>query len=357
MKPQVRIGLLACSAIGAGALAFFLSASPAPTAASSSDPSGEAMPGQIPGWTQTFADDFTSPSTLSNYQVYSSSGPAPDGSGSCVASNHVGVTGGMLVIRGYKDPAGAVSHGCTDDANQWVTGGVKLTANSQTYGKYEVRMRVRQRAGSFLGRPLVAHHRHLAPRDRLHRRQWGVAPHGGHGHRALGHGCQPLSGQRHLAVNLSQWHTVGVEWTPGKIVYTMDGVPWATEANSNVSDVPMQLAVQTQAWQCNSAGTGWETCVDGTTPAEVDMEVDWIAVYAPAPHDVSEDGERLVSTDHQQPSRRAEPLMAPPNVRSVLYWHNQLATLSDLSSPTLAVAPILFSHASLPSRTFLNVHQ
>ena len=40
-----------------------------PSPASSSDPSGEAMPGQIPGWTQTFADDFTSPSTLSNYQV------------------------------------------------------------------------------------------------------------------------------------------------------------------------------------------------------------------------------------------------------------------------------------------------
>ena len=90
-----------------------------------------------------------------------------------------------------------------------------------------------------------------------------------------------------LAVNLSQWHTVGVEWTPGKIVYTMDGVPWATEANSNVSDVPMQLAVQTQAWQCNSAGTGWETCVDGTTPAEVDMDVDWIAVYALSPEPAS----------------------------------------------------------------------
>ena len=294
MKPQVRIGLLACSAIGAGALAFFLSASPAPTAASSSDPSGEAMPGQIPGWTQTFADDFTSPSTLSNYQVYSSSGPAPDGSGSCVASNHVGVTGGMLVIRGYKDPAGAVSHGCTDDANQWVTGGVKLTANSQTYGKYEVRMRVDNGQGVSLVALLwpttdtwppeidFTEDNGVSPRTvDTATEHWGTA-------------ANPSQVNDTLAVNLSQWHTVGVEWTPGKIVYTMDGVPWATEANSNVSDVPMQLAVQTQAWQCNSAGTGWETCVDGTTPAEVDMDVDWIAVYAPAPHDVSQEGARLV---------------------------------------------------------------
>jgi beta-glucanase (GH16 family) len=83
-----------------------------------------------------------------------------------------------------------------------------------------------------------------------------------------------------LTVNLTQWHTVGVEWTPGKIVYTMDGVPWATEANANVSNVPMQLALQIQAWQCGASS--WEQCANSSTPAEVDMDVDWIAVYSPA---------------------------------------------------------------------------
>ena len=277
--------------------------------ASSSDPSGEAMPGQIPGWTQTFADDFTSPSTLSNYQVQNSSGPAPDGSGSCVASNHVGVTGGMLVIRGYKDPAGAVSHGCTDDANQWVTGGVKLTANSQTYGKYEVRMRVDNGQGVSLVALLwpttdtwppeidFTEDNGVSPRTvDTATEHWGTA-------------ANPSQVNDTLAVNLSQWHTVGVEWTPGKIVYTMDGVPWATEANSNVSDVPMQLAVQTQAWQCNSAGTGWETCVDGTTPAEVDMDVDWIAVYAPASSQPAS-LDHLATVPAETPESPSVPLLA-----------------------------------------------
>ena len=47
------------------------------------NPSGAAVPGPIPGWTETFTDNFTSPSTLSNYQVYGNLGKAPDGSGSC----------------------------------------------------------------------------------------------------------------------------------------------------------------------------------------------------------------------------------------------------------------------------------
>ena len=288
MKPQVRIGLLACSAIGAGALAFFLSASPAPTAASSSDPSGEAMPGQIPGWTQTFTDNFTSPSTLSHYQVYGNSGRAPDGSGSCFSANHDGVTGGELVIKGYKDPADATANGCTGDVNQWVTGGVKLTSISQTYGKYEIRMRVDNGQGV----SVVAL---LWPTTDTWPPEIDFTEDNGYAPRSVdtatehwGSATSAFQVNDTLAVNLTQWHTVGVEWTPGKIVYTMDGKPWATEANANVSDVPMQVAVQTQAWQCGA--NSWEECVDGATPAEVDMDVDWIAVYSLTPHDVSEDG-------------------------------------------------------------------
>ena len=54
----------------------------------------------------------------------------------------------------------------------------------------------------------------------------------------------------------------GVEWMPGKIVYTMDGVPWATETISNFSDVPMQLAVQTRGLavrELNTLGSNAQT--------------------------------------------------------------------------------------------------
>jgi hypothetical protein len=57
----------------------------------------------------------------------------------------------------------------------------------------------------------------------------------------------------------------------------MDGRDWAVERNPKVSTVPMQLALQTEAWQC---GTNiWEECANSSTPHEVDLDVDWIAIY------------------------------------------------------------------------------
>ena len=161
--------------------------------------------------------------------------------------------GGELVIRGYKDPAAVTASGCTTDANGLVTGGVKLTANSQTYGKYEVRMRIDNGQGVSLVALLwptadtwppevdFTEDNGAAPRTLdTATEHWGTA-------------TNPLSVEDTLPVNLSQWHTVGVEWSPGKIVYTMDGTPWATETNANVPDMPMQLALQTEAWQCGAA--------------------------------------------------------------------------------------------------------
>ncbi len=236
------------------------------------------MPGQIAGWTQTFADDFTSSSTLPDFQLYG--GTPTDGSNACFAPNHVAVTGGEMVLKAYKDPTAIAANGCTGDADQMVTGGVKLTSNSQTYGKYEVRMRVDNGQGV----SLVAL---LWPTGDTWPPEIDFAEDNGASPRALdtatehwGTDTNFFQVNNSLAVNLSQWHTVGVEWTPGKIVYTMDGAAWATETNANVSDVPMQLAFQTQAWQCGVSN--WEQCTSSSTPAEVDMDIDWIAVYAPA---------------------------------------------------------------------------
>jgi beta-glucanase (GH16 family) len=276
MSLHTRIRLLACL-VTTTVLVSMLATPASATPDVSPDPSGESMPGAIPGWTQTFADDFTSPSTLSNYQVYG--GTPTDGSNACWAPSHVAVTGGEMVLKAYKDPAAIAANGCTGDANQMVTGGVKLTSNSQTYGKYEIRMRVDNGQGVSLVTLLwptgdtwppeidFTEDNGAAPRSvDTATEHWGTA-------------TNFFQISDTLAVDLTQWHTVGVEWSPGKIVYTMDGLPWATETNANVSDVPMQLAFQTQAWQCGVSS--WEQCADTSTPAEVDMDVDWIAVYAP----------------------------------------------------------------------------
>jgi beta-glucanase (GH16 family) len=82
---------------------------------------------------------------------------------------------------------------------------------------------------------------------------------------------------RSKAGNFSEWHTAGVEWTPSRIGYTLDGKVWGTVRDSRVPDEPMALALQTQAWYC---GHSWQRCPDSTTPTQVDLQVDWVVAYS-----------------------------------------------------------------------------
>jgi beta-glucanase (GH16 family) len=277
MKILIRLLLSSALLVVAVALGVGVWARASAVPASSTDPSGQSMPGVIAGWTQTFADDFTSPASLNNYYVYAG-GPG-DGSDSCWATSHAVVTGGELVLKGFKDPAAVAANNCATDTNEWVTGGVKLQT-SQLYGKYEVRERVDNGQG-VSAVSLLWPTSNTAPPEIDFMEDNGAATRTDE--TASEHWGTPTIDNRltdTLTLDLSQWHTVGVEWSPGKLVYTMDGVPWATETNANVSNVPMQLALQTEAWQCGTSA--WEECASSSTPAEVDMDVDWIAVYAPA---------------------------------------------------------------------------
>jgi beta-glucanase (GH16 family) len=91
----------------------------------------------------------------------------------------------------------------------------------------------------------------------------------------------PLDVSSHLAVDLTQWHTWGVEWTPGSIVYTLDGKTWASMVNAGVPSSPMKLCLQTQSWA--PGVDGWEGVTGALTPPVVNMYVDWAVVYAYAP--------------------------------------------------------------------------
>ncbi len=235
-------------------------------------PSGQAMPlGDIPGWHQVFADDFSG-TTLNTSNWYPYSGqPGGDPAGWWDAS-HVAVNNCLLTLKGYKDSAAK--------SDVFVTGGIGMTANhAQTYGKYLVRMRADRGNG-------ISAIALLWPQANIWPPEIDFYEDGG-GNRASmsatlhcgsddNDNCQverDLSGY-----DFRQWHTLGVEWTAGKLVYTIDGTTWATVTGSKVPSIPMVLDLQSQSLEC----TQDSTCLDSSTPGRVDMQVDWVVAYAPA---------------------------------------------------------------------------
>jgi beta-glucanase (GH16 family) len=224
--------------------------------------------GDLPGWRQVFADDFTTsgapnPTRWHVYRGHPSGDP-----GGVWDPSHLWVTGGQLVDSAFQDPV---------DGDAWASGGMIIApAYSQTYGKYEVRFRMDNGQG-------IAESIMLWPTDNVWPPEIDFSEDNGAPSRTsdtttLHYGASNTKITNTTSVNLTQWHTLGVEWTPGKIVYTLDGQDWATVISPNVPSVPMSLAIQTQAWSCGA--NAWEYCPSSTTPSHVNLDVDWVVAYA-----------------------------------------------------------------------------
>jgi beta-glucanase (GH16 family) len=82
--------------------------------------------------------------------------------------------------------------------------------------------------------------------------------------------------QRSVSADFTRWHTMGVEWTPGRLQYTLDGRVWATVDSPAVPALPMEMDAQTQAGTC---GDRYAPCPDATTPDKVVAQIDWVVAY------------------------------------------------------------------------------
>jgi beta-glucanase (GH16 family) len=234
---------------------------------SSTGSSGEPMPsGNLPGWRQVFADDFNG-TTLDTSRWRTYSGQPGGDPGGWWAPSHVTVGGGMLILSGYRDPA---------EGDRWTTGGVSSSPGLvQTYGKYLVRFRFDRGEG-------IAHAILLWPADNSWPPEIDFSEDNGLARQTdyatLHYGVANTQLQYPLSVDLTKWHTLGVEWTPGQLVYTVDGRDWATVTSAHVPTIPMVLDIQTQAWACGTST--WEHCPNSTTPPRVNLYVDWVVAYA-----------------------------------------------------------------------------
>ena len=219
-----------------------------------------AMPvGDLRGWRQVLAEDFTSDRLPHGWGTYTGRpGGNPNG---WWQPSHVAVRGKDLHLVGdWHD-------------GRFVTGGL-MSPLTSTYGKYEVRFKVSRAPG-------VAYVLLLWPADE----SWPVggeidfAEDGG-GARStttatLHYGAANTQVQRHLRADFTHFQTVGVEWTPGRLVYTLNGRPWATVSTPRVPSRAMRLALQLEAGH----GTSWSPAPTRATPRTVDMVVDWVVAY------------------------------------------------------------------------------
>ena len=222
--------------------------------------------GDIPGWHEVFAEDFNGPTLdLRRWRRYSGQ-PAGDPAG-WWDPRHVSVSNGMLVISGYRDPR---------DPRPWATGGVSTGPSlDRTYGKFLVRFRFDSGIG-------IAHAILLWPArgtssdeidfsedDAGRRIRTHATVHYGRDNSMIG---------KWKRVNLTEWHTVGVEWLKHIVRFTLDGQVWFVIRGKSVPAVPMALAIQTQSWPCVAK---WGRCPNSTTPRVVNLDVDWVVAYAP----------------------------------------------------------------------------
>lgn len=239
---------------------------PAAGSAGSGTSSG-ATPVAPAGWgPAVLADDFNGGAVNSGlWDVYDS----PDAQQFPRSAARTRVSGGELQLVGGLNSAG-----------KDVSGGLSTKLNL-TYGRWEARVRVDRGAGynaTMLLWPLS---------DR-----WPVDgeidvseinsanPQDGGGHFVHFGQNNDWLGQRYH-VDMSQWHVLAVEWTPDRIVFSVDGNPTFTVLASHVvngaSPVPhgpMHLALQNDVGCVDSM-----SCRNASTPAQVTMHVDWVRAY------------------------------------------------------------------------------
>jgi len=149
----------------------------------------------------------------------------------------------------------------------------------QTYGKYEVRLRVE--SGYGVGSDaLLWPSRGPWPPEVDFAENDGVQKARTQMHAFVHYGADNRQVQRMTTGNFTRWHTFGLEWTPGRLVFTVDGRVWYRVDGAVVPSTPMEMDIQDVAGTC---GVAVEPCPNSSTPPRVDLQVAWVRIYGYGP--------------------------------------------------------------------------
>ncbi|GAA3806157.1 hypothetical protein GCM10022226_27830 [Sphaerisporangium flaviroseum] len=143
---------------------------------------------------------------------------------------------------------------------------------SQTYGRWEVRFRGEAGAGYSLVTLLwpSSESGEYAEIDFAEvidptRQTGGIYIHRGEAPQA----------QSQMRADFTKWHTVAVDWLPGRLTFWLDGKQvWDYTGPRVPEGQPMHLTLQNDV-VCNQ----WSPCRNASTPRTVSMFVDWVKIY------------------------------------------------------------------------------
>jgi hypothetical protein len=234
-----------------------------PVAAGS--PSGEAAPrGNLPGWTQTYVEDFNTDVATGSFPgaytdhwyAYSDGIKDTSKNGTYMPSKVLSVHDGVLdySVR-------------TEGGTHMVSAPVVKDTYGQVYGRYSVRFRSDNLPG-YKNAWLLWPDSDRWPAD-------GEIdfPEGdlngtinAFSHYASAGGGQDQFGS---GASFSAWHTATIEWVPGKVSFALDGKTLGS-STQNVPTTAMHWVLQT------------ETALSGAAPAAGvagHVLVDWVALY------------------------------------------------------------------------------
>lgn len=220
------------------------------------DASGRAPVVSYPGYSLSYCTDFTGTALPGGWGKFDGV-PQGDPSGRFDPS-HVVVGNGMLSLNVARDPA----HG-----NVWATGGVCHCANALTYGAYFVRSRVT--GGGVDETELLWPTAPVWPPE-VDFNETSQTTTFTHWYDHFNPNNSQAARKRHI--NLLQWHTWGLVWTPLSLTFLVDGAVWGVvTAAYQIPHQAMTLDLQQQTW-CGIA----PECP--TKP--VSMQVDWVSEFA-----------------------------------------------------------------------------
>jgi len=225
----------------------------------SGTPSGMALPGPdaLPGYVEKYSTDFVG-SALPEGWVAFSGVPGSD-PGAQFGLSHAVVGGGMLSLNAWRDPA---------YGGEWVTGGVCQCSAPVTYGAFFVRSRLTGPGPTQV--EILWPVSGWPPEIDFTETVGGVSS----TMATLHYTAANLEIHNALNINMTQWHTFGVVWTPTSVTYVVDGRAWGSvRVAAAIPSQPLTLHLQQQTW-CS----GSRAC----PTSNQSTQVDWVAEYVAA---------------------------------------------------------------------------